>query len=183
MREALSALDLDAEVRPCPRGGTRFGPELEGGSVPRLEDPNAPAVLTGSSEIVAHLHPRYGTGRPPRFLNLTPARFATGAAARLLTGQRGAVARASRAPAVPLELWAFESSPYCRMARAVLSVLGAAVPAAQPGQGLPAEARFRGDGGQDAGAVPVRPEHRGADVREPRDRAVPGIDVRALTAG
>ena len=123
VREALSSLDLDAEVRPCPVGGARFRPELAGGAVPRLEDPNAPATLTGAREIVAHLHERYGTGRPPRFVNLPPVRLATGGAVRVLTGQRGAVARPSRAPAVPLELWSFESSPYCRMVRAVLSEL------------------------------------------------------------
>src|SRR6476659_929350 len=27
VREALSRLDLDADVRPCPKGGTRFRPE------------------------------------------------------------------------------------------------------------------------------------------------------------
>lgn len=123
VREALSALDLDAEVRPCPLGGARFRPELEGGTVPRLEDPNASMVVKGSREIVAHLHARYGTGHSPRFINLAPVRYATGAAARVLTGQRGAVARPSRAPALPLELWSFEPSPYCRMVRTVLSEL------------------------------------------------------------
>lgn len=123
VREALSSLDLDVEVRPCPTGGQRFRPELAGGTVPRLEDPNAKAMLTGARAIVEHLHARYGTGRPPRFLNLAPVRFATGGAAGLLTGQRGAVARPSRAPVLPLELWSFESSPYCRMVRAMLSEL------------------------------------------------------------
>ena len=40
VREALSTLDIDVEVRPCPKGGTRFRPELEGKGVPRLHDPN-----------------------------------------------------------------------------------------------------------------------------------------------
>ena len=44
-------------------------------------------------------------------------------AARFLTGQRGALVRPSRAPEKPLELWSFESSPYCRMVRATLCEL------------------------------------------------------------
>jgi glutathione S-transferase len=123
VREALSTLDLDAEVRPCPMGGTRFRPALEGRGVPRLEDPNAGLVLAGSREIVRHLHARYGVGRPPRLLNLKPVTALTGLAARLLTGGRGAHARPSRAPVVPLELWSFEASPYCRLVRAVLCEL------------------------------------------------------------
>jgi hypothetical protein len=31
VREALSMLDLDAQIYPCPRGGTRFRPEAARG--------------------------------------------------------------------------------------------------------------------------------------------------------
>lgn len=123
VREALSTLDLDAEVRPCPKGGTRFRPALEGRGVPRLQDPNTNDDLRGSMNIVRHLYAHYGQGRPPWLLNLTPVRFFTGMAARFLTGQRGALVRPSRAPEKPLELWSFESSPYCRMVRATLCEL------------------------------------------------------------
>lgn len=123
VRETLSELDLDADVLPCPKGGKRFRPELAGGGVPRLEDPNTGVVLSGSREILRHLHARYGTGRPPRFLAARPVVIATGLAARFLTGQRGALPRPSRVPAQSLELWSFEASPYCRMVRAVLCEL------------------------------------------------------------
>ncbi|MDX2011862.1 MAG: glutathione S-transferase N-terminal domain-containing protein [Myxococcaceae bacterium] len=123
VREALSGLDLDAEVRPCPRGGTRFRPELQGGTVPRLEDPNGGVTLQGSDAIVAHLYARYGRGRGPFVVNAAPVRVATGLVARLLTGGRGGMVRASRAPAQPLELYSFEASPPCRMVRAVLCEL------------------------------------------------------------
>jgi len=123
VREALSILDLDVDVRPCPKGGTRFRPALEGRGVPRLEDPNTKDDLRGSTAIVRHLHAHYGVGRPPWFLTLTPVRVFTGLAARVLTGQRGAIVRPSRAPEKPLELWSFESSPYCRMVRAALCEL------------------------------------------------------------
>lgn len=123
VREALCCLDLDAEVRPCPKGGSRFRTELEGGGVPRLEDPNTGETLTGSSRIVAHLYAKYGAGRPPLLLNATPVRVMTGLAARFVTAGRGAVARPSRAPEKPLELYSFESSPPCRMVRFLLCEL------------------------------------------------------------
>ena len=123
VRETLSELDLDAEVRPCPRGGTRFRPELEGKGVPQLLDPNTGEKLLGSQAIVAYLYARYGLARPPKLLITTPVRIATGIAVRLLTAGRGALVRPSRAPALPLELYSFESSPYCRLARAALCEL------------------------------------------------------------
>ncbi len=123
VREALSTLDLDVEVRPCPQGGTRFRPELQGGGVPRLLDPNTGETLVGSRTIVEHLYRRYGASPPPRLLGLRPVVMVTGVMARFLTAQRGAVARPSRAPEKPLELWAFEASPYSRLARAKLCEL------------------------------------------------------------
>jgi glutathione S-transferase len=123
VRETLSSLDLDAELRPCPIGGTRFRTELNGEGVPRLEDPNAGITLSGAAAIVRHLHERYGVGRPPGWLNAAPTRAITGLGIRVLTGGSGAVARPSQMPAKPLELWSFEASPYCRLARAALSEL------------------------------------------------------------
>lgn len=123
VREALTTLDLDAEVLPCPRGGTRFRPALEGGGVPRLEDPNTGEVLIGSTKIVAHLYAKYGAGRSPLLINSTPVRIVTGLGVRLLTGGRGANSRPSRAPEKPLELYSFEASPPCRQVRFTLCEL------------------------------------------------------------
>lgn len=125
VREALSELDLDVEVHPCPRQGTRFRPELVGGKgVPQLRDPNVrDEPLVGSSAIVSHLYANYGIGSPPRVLNLAPVRVLTGLSMRALTFGRGAFARPSRAPAKPLELFSFEASPYCRFVRFALCEL------------------------------------------------------------
>lgn len=123
VRESLSELDLDADVRPCPMGGTRFRPETEGKGVPMLEDPNAGLRLRGSREIVRHLHATYGTRARSGFLAFPPVRVVLGVSQRLLTNQRGAHARPSKAPEKPLELWSFEASPYCRLVRATLSEL------------------------------------------------------------
>lgn len=124
VREALTELDLDVEVRPCPKGGTRFRPDLKGAGVPLLYDPNAQEWVKGSSAIVAHLYRRYGARPAPfRLINATFFRVVTGIAARVLTRHRGAQARPSTAPNKPLELASFESSPYCRMVRFTLCEL------------------------------------------------------------
>jgi glutathione S-transferase len=123
VREALSTLDLDAEVLPCPLGGTRFRPALQEDGVPRLEDPNGGTFLIGSTAIVAHLYATYGVSGPPGLINWTPVRVATGLGMRLLTYGRGANARPSRPPEKMLELYSFEASPPCRMVRMTLCEL------------------------------------------------------------
>lgn len=123
VREALCALDLDAEVRPCPLGGTRFTAELKFKELPQLEDPNTRETLVGADDILRHLYAKYGVGRPPWLLNGPIARTTTGVFVKLLTGLRGSRARPSKAPAQPLELFGFEASPYSRFARIALCEL------------------------------------------------------------
>lgn len=123
VREALTTLDLDAEIRPCPRGGTRFMSQLERKVVPFLEDPNTAVRMGESADIVRYLYAHYGDGPAPVLLNTLPVRGLTGALAVLLTGARGMKARPSRAPAQPLELYGFEASPFSRFARLALCEL------------------------------------------------------------
>jgi glutathione S-transferase len=130
VREALTMLDLDALIRPAPRDGTRFRNEavVRGGKrkFPLLVDPNAgtPAALVyESAAIIAHLYARYGAGSPPLALRLALVGTATSSIASLLRAGHGRAARPSRAPAQPLELWSFESSPYCRRVREELCEL------------------------------------------------------------
>lgn len=127
VREALTILDLDVLVRPAPHGGTRFRPtaiELGGKSqFPLLIDPNHDKRLYESDEIIEHLFARYGTGKPPLGLRLGVVGTATSGLASALRAGNGRSARPSTAPAVPLELWSFEASPYSRRAREVLCEL------------------------------------------------------------
>ena len=127
VREALTILDLDALVRPCPKGGTRFRPELErrGGKqqFPYFVDPNTGKEMYESDDIVAYLFETYGDGRVPALLRpglLTQATLGLASALRPGYGLRAAP---SRAPAEPLDLWSFESSPFCRIAREALCSL------------------------------------------------------------
>jgi glutathione S-transferase len=127
VREALSILDLDALIRPCPKGGQRFRPELlrRGGKAqfPYLVDPDAGVELYESDAIVRHLFDRYGDGRVPRLLRAGVLTDATAMAASLARAGAGAFRQPARAPALPLELYGYEASPACRLVRERLSVL------------------------------------------------------------
>ena len=127
VREALSILDLDVLVKPCPKGGTRFRPELvqRGGKAqfPYLVDPNAGLETYESDDIVRHLFARYGDGSVPASLSFMPLYFASNALASLCRPLSGVRVRPSRVPAQPLELWSFEASPYCRIVRDALCEL------------------------------------------------------------
>jgi glutathione S-transferase len=121
VREAFTALHLDANVLPCPKGGTRFRPEAErlGGKrqFPLLDDPNTGTVLYESAEIIAYLFRTYGGRGVPSIYRGTPLRPLAGALATAVRGGRGGRARPSRLPPLLLELWSFEGSPYSRLVR------------------------------------------------------------------
>jgi glutathione S-transferase len=127
VREALTVLDLDAEIRPCPKGGTRFREEViaRGGKAqfPYLVDANADTAIYESDDIVRHLFQRYGDGRVPALLAPGPVAAVTGTLASALRFGAGVRVRKSRAPAKPLELWSFEGSPFCRLVRETLCEL------------------------------------------------------------
>lgn len=126
VREGLSMLDLEVEIRPCPKGGTRFRPEVErlGGKAqfPYLVDPNVNAALYESDDILAHLYRHYGDGPVPLLLQRPVAGLTSPLASAVRPG-RGRTARPSRAPDAPLELYSFEASPFCRLVREVLCEL------------------------------------------------------------
>jgi glutathione S-transferase len=127
VREAASLLDLELLVLPCPKGGPRFREEVKrrGGKYqfPYLVDPNAGKEMYESDEIVAHLFERYGAGRPPFLLAGGALTDVSAGLASALRPGRGARYRPARAPELPLELWSFEASPYCRIVRECLSSL------------------------------------------------------------
>ncbi len=127
VREAMSEMDLDAIVHPCPKNGERFRPQVDrlGGrrQFPFLVDPNTNAMLYESADIIEYLARTYeaptnGTRGLQRGLRLLTAQMAGGV--RLMRGMR---ARPSSAPAQPLELYSFESSPFSRLVREVLCEL------------------------------------------------------------
>lgn len=127
VREALSTLDLDALVYPCPHGGTRFRAEVRrrGGKeqFPYLVDPNTERALYESDDIVRYLCTTYGDGTVPRGLALGPVTDVSSMVASAWRLGAGGRYRPAKAPGSPLELWSFEASPYCRLVRETLSSL------------------------------------------------------------
>lgn len=121
VREALSQLDLEAEIRPCPKQGTRFRPEgIERSgkrSFPFMIDPNTGVEMLESADIIRYLYEHYGRSKPSPLL-FGPL-FAT---SHLASAVRGRVDRAkpSRRPEQLLHLWSFEASPFCRHVRETL---------------------------------------------------------------
>jgi glutathione S-transferase len=126
VREALTMLDLRAMIRPCPKGGPTYRPQVlaRGGRsmFPYLVDPNTDDALYESADIVAHLYRNYGD-RPASWWLRSHASVPLGSAASLLRAARGVRYRPAHRPEQPLQLYSFEASPYCRIVREVLCEL------------------------------------------------------------
>ena len=127
VREALTILDLDAMIHPCPKGGPGFREEvrMRGGRAmfPYLVDPNAGVEMYESDDIVAHLFREYGDGRTPIALSLGPLTIATASLASAFRPLSGLRYRESEPPELPLELYSYEASPFSRLVRECLSSL------------------------------------------------------------
>jgi len=121
VREVLTALHLDVEIRPCPRLGKRFRAEAErvGGKqlFPLLHDANTDTTLYESRDIIAYLFRTYGGREVPSMYQRKVGQVVLGGIASGVRFGRGVIARRSKAPAQPLHLWSFESSPYSRLVR------------------------------------------------------------------
>ncbi len=146
VREALTILDLEADIRPCPKGGHRFRDELirRGGKAqfPYLVDPNLGIEMYESDSIIHHLFDRYGDGRIPLLLQLGPLGDLGSSLSGLVRLGAGSRARTSRSPALPLELYSMESSPFCRIVRERLCELEIAYRLCNVGRGSPSREAF-----------------------------------------
>jgi len=146
VREALTALDLRAMIRPCPKGGPTYRPQVtaRGGRAqfPFLVDPNTGDELYESAAIITHLFRNYGTRPAPWWLR-SDVTVPMGSAATLIRGARGVRYRPARAPEQPLLLYSFEASPFCRIAREALCELELPYLLVNVGKGSPERAAFR----------------------------------------
>ena len=132
VREVMTLLNLDYEVYPCPKGGTKYRPLVKqlGGKTqfPFLIDENTGAQLYESQEIIHYLFKHYGkTGQTPRKFSHYPKLPYISALASVANVGRGIWIDQQiidrPAPEKLLELWSFEASPYTRLVREVLTEL------------------------------------------------------------
>jgi glutathione S-transferase len=146
VREALTVLDLDALVLPCPKGGPRFREDVKrrGGKYqfPYLVDPNTGKEMYESDDIIAYLFERYGAGRLPALLSPGALTNLSAGLASALRPGFGSRYRPAQAPESPLELWSFEASPFCRIVRECLSSLELPYRLHNVGKGSPKRAAF-----------------------------------------
>ncbi len=127
VREAITELDLDVLILPCPKGGERFRPQVveAGGKAqfPYLLDLNTGKALYESMDIVAYLYEEYGKGGLPLKWRVGPLQKLGSSLASAPRSTRPQRARTGKLPGELLELYSFEGSPYARPVREVLGAL------------------------------------------------------------
>uniref|UniRef100_M1AHU6 GST N-terminal domain-containing protein n=2 Tax=Solanum TaxID=4107 RepID=M1AHU6_SOLTU len=87
---------------------------------PYMVDPNTGVSMYESDEIIKYLVGKYGDGNVPLMLSL--GLFTTLTAGFAMIGRmgKGSSYKPSKLPPKPLELWAYEPSPFCKVVREVL---------------------------------------------------------------
>ncbi|KAL3131916.1 hypothetical protein ABBQ38_007619 [Trebouxia sp. C0009 RCD-2024] len=123
VREACTLLDIDVLMYPCPKGGPTWRPkavQLSGKSqFPFMVDPNTGRKMGESDDIINYLWNEYGDGNVPLLLKLGPVTAISNTLALLPRINRGISYRKSKLPKNPIDLWAYEASPFCKLAREV----------------------------------------------------------------
>ena len=130
VREAITELNLDALIAPCPRGGRdikRLKAESGSDELPRLFDPNTDTNITGRTAIVKYLFKEYRGKDVPKQLEDNWLNNLTSTAASLIRLNAGVKAIPSRQAKEPLTLYTFESSPFSRPVKEKLCELGASL--------------------------------------------------------
>lgn len=129
VREALTELDLSAEIYPCPKGSIyhRQIVKENGGKeqFPYLIDPNTGVCLYESGDIVKYLFQTYGGGKEPS-VGLLESTMLTGWVPTILRAGRGMNRWQDATTKVPenkLELFSYENNQFARIVREALCEL------------------------------------------------------------
>ncbi|KAM5559457.1 hypothetical protein ABKV19_020888 [Rosa sericea] len=124
VREIVAVLDLDVIFYPCPRNGPNFRTKVGemGGKkqFPYMVDPNTGVSMYESDDIIKYLVGKYGDGNVPIALSLGLLTTLTAGLALIGRLGKGSIYTPSRLPPKPLEIWAYEGSPFCKLVREVL---------------------------------------------------------------
>ena len=120
VREACSILSLQVFIRPCPKNGLQFVSALSRSGklqdLPILDDPNT--GITGlrkdTSAILNYLFKTYGNGKLPSAMENEG--FAKASAWLAMASRLGSGSNyeTSDPPKLPLILWTYETSPFCK---------------------------------------------------------------------
>lgn len=119
---------MDVYVYPTPAGGVRFRPQVvkRGGKAqfPYIIDPNTGYEGYESDAIVRYLFETYGAGSIPIPLALgTLTNISSGFSTVFRPGKGRRRFEKTIFPSKPLELWAYEPSPFSRVVREKLAEL------------------------------------------------------------
>ncbi len=126
VREVVTLLNLDVEIYPCPKNGTRFRSVAEGmagkAQFPLLIDENTGTQLLESQAIIDYLFQHYGkSGKTPKAwqsMPKLPVLQTLVSGVSLMRGLNAQAGNASKAaPAQLLHLWSFDASPFSRLVR------------------------------------------------------------------
>jgi len=155
VREALTMLDLEAIILPCPKGSKRFRPEaMEVGGkdkYPLLVDENNDTKLYGARNIVPYLFETYGDGHVPFVLRM-PFVVVSSFFASLIRGFRGVRRQKgiqdTKIEPTSIELYSYEAAPHCRLVREVLSELEIPYVLHNVGKRSPSRKAFVGKSGR-----------------------------------
>lgn len=127
VREALTELDLDAVIYPCPEGGERYADRVRqasgGKSIPFLVDSSNAQQLKGSQAIVDYLFSTYGKRPTPSALKAEGANLVQVEKVSAIRKGAGQQKRDSHSAKQLLTLYSFESSPFSRPVRELLCEL------------------------------------------------------------
>lgn len=128
VREAVTMLDLDVVVFPCPKDGTVYREYVrtKGGKTqfPYIEDPNTGFESYESDAIIRYLYMTYGpSGGAVPFVLSGSATITAGLAQGMRKGKgRSRVSKAVPAKQ-PIEFYGYESSPFSKLVREKLCEL------------------------------------------------------------
>ncbi|XP_050243595.1 uncharacterized protein LOC126692143 [Quercus robur] len=124
VREIVAVLDIDVLFYPCPKNGPNFRRKVAqmGGKqqFPYMVDPNTGVAMYESDEIIKYLVGKYGDGNVPLMLSLGLLTTLTAGLAMIGRMGKGSSYIPSKLPPKPLEIWAYEGSPFCKLVREVL---------------------------------------------------------------
>ena len=123
VREALTQLNLDILVVPCPKGGKNLealkaksgkGNEIQ---PPVFVDNNQSKAMQGAKSILKHLNQHYGSVKTSTSLLGKVTNQVSSTLASTVRFNSGTQAQPANQPELPLILYSFESSPFARLVR------------------------------------------------------------------